>query len=164
MKYNYKKNVLVKLFYIVCVISLVSCRDEESSNYDLKILSRGPGTCVNLLLYNKSGEGKLIRGRTKDFYKSDFNGFDRIDIDTVFKIKFVEDLNAINKKLDSIEGIDLVTGKFAHDGKHTEIYINNQKKIDVYGFRNEELTYFYLKFFNSLPYDINTFCESDQLD
>jgi hypothetical protein len=149
------KCLIALLILIGFVILFVKINSKQN---EFKMITRGPGSCVDILILNEDGTGKLMRGKTTVDYKDEFVKFDSKEKDEEFKVTSDNDLTSINAKIDSISKLKVYKGNFAWDGKHTEIFINGIKKIDVYGFRNNEQIFFYMKLFKYLPYDYNTFC------
>jgi hypothetical protein len=160
-KLNIKKFLLLSLFFGSLMFFVII--NSNKSNH-IKIIIRGPGTCVDLLTINENGKGRIIRGRSKDYYTDEFKKFHTIEFDDTFVIDSKIDLINFNKLIDKIKEGQKIIGNHVHDGKHTEIFINKEKKIDVYGFSKRQVIDMYLILTNHLPYDINSFCESKQLD
>jgi len=47
------------------------------------------------------------------------------------------------------------------DSRRKEMFVNGQKKIDVYGWKGKMLIRFLKDLSGDLPYDINSFCTTD---
>lgn len=129
--------------------------------YDVKVLIRGPGTCAHIILLNKDGKGRIVRGRTLDSPGKDFKKFYDVEFLSYFEIDSKKELEKINEITNSISNSSLVTKEYLLDARRKEMFVNGEKKYDVYGWNGEKLIEFLKMLLPHLPYDINSFCTSD---
>ena len=129
-------------------------------DYDSTFLIRGPSTCTHIILLNRDGNGKIMRGRTADEYTKEFRKFDEVEFVSIFKIDSKDELIKINNIINDISNSELKSSGYLLDSRHKEFFIGKEKKYDVYGWKANDLNKLLLKLSPHLPYDINSQCES----
>lgn len=156
----------LKNLLIFCTFSILlfDCKNKTESTskgekYNIQLLVRGPGECVYQIFFNKEGNGKIIRGKSKDFYKEPFKQIYTQDLKKDFKIAVKTDLDTINLILDSIAKKSEHIGGFYTDSSRKELYVDGKLKIDVYSIKSVEINRIMEKLKPNLPVDINYFCE-----
>lgn len=154
-----KGKKIVLLFSMLIALSCSSYYElSKNEPYRTKLFLRGPGTCSQLILLDKNGKGKAMKGRTNDYYQDKFKKFETIEILTDFKIN-PDKLSEINALVEKIKSSDNVEGKFANDARRIEIFIDDEKKMDMYTWEPNILNDLIRKLSEYVPYDINSFCD-----
>lgn len=159
-----KLNKYLSTLLVVLTIVFAGCSNhyfkfDKNKQYDVELLIREPGNCSHLILLNKTGEGVMMRGITKDYYTNSFKKFDRIDFIASFNIDSDENLKSINDIINEISNSEKYEGSFLNDARRKELFVRGVKKANVYGMRSNLTNDLIYKLSNYLPYDVNLLCK-----
>jgi len=151
--------MVFRVFILFIGIFCVSCNTPRENV--LKIISRGPSNCVDILVFESTAnKGYMVRGKSKGDYKEDFTAIDDTLMIKNFKISKSDELKLVTSNIEKLDFIEKTkVEKFAWDAKHVEIFINNRKVVDSYGLKNRNFIDLYMNLVEFMPYDINSFCE-----
>ena len=154
------------IYLFILVFSFVSCKTStyykmKDDTYYVKLLIRGPGSCSHMLLLNQNGKGKIIRGRTLDSHAKEFKSFYDVEFLSYFEVDSKEKMNEINNIIETISKSELTKNSYLLDARRKEMFVDGDKKFDVYGWKGDKLIEFLEKLSRYLPYDINSFCTTN---
>lgn len=156
-------NIKNSFYLIVLSFLMISCKDkaevEKNDKYSFYLLIRGPGECVYQIYFNEKGNGKIINGKSKEFYKEPFNKLYIEKQIKSFKISSKEDLDSLNFVINDLSKSNAIIGSFSTDVSRKEFYINNIKKMDVYSWRVKEMNLIEKFLYPHLPIEINPQCD-----
>lgn len=158
MVFNIKKSLLL----IIISILIISCKEtktEDYTKYPFYLLVRGPGECVYKIYFNKSGNGEIINGKSKEFYKKPFEKLYLEKSKNSFKISSKNDLDSLNFVINKISNLPAQIGGYSTDVSRKELYINGTKKMDVYSWRVEDMNSIERFLYPHLPIKITPQCD-----
>lgn len=133
MVFNIRKILLL----IALSVLIISCKERTATEkkymkYHFYLLVRGPGECVYQIYFNENGNGKIINGKSKEFYKKNFEKLYVEKYISSFKISSKNDLDSLNLIMNKISKLPTLIGGFSTDVSRRELYINGIQKMDVY--------------------------------
>lgn len=156
---NVKSWITMGIFFTMLFVMIQGCSSYYSFNKNIqnKIFLRGPGSCIQLILFDDKGNGVAIKGRAKGSEYKRFDKLKSIEVANQFKIKSsdMDDFNTVIKKLKNAK----IFGKPKNDARHIEVYLHNSKKVDTYNFTEELVMELLFLLNENISHDINNFCE-----
>lgn len=132
-----------KIAILILILSSFSCGKitemNNNLNDEITIIIRSPSQCVQKIIINRDNKGKYsVGGVTSYKYNQDFAGFDYIKEEFLFDIDSKKDVKYINEKISSLKKSNIVNDQ-KKDAFRVELFVNNHKKVDVYGDTPDEL-------------------------
>lgn len=150
------------LTFLMCVT--FSCKNDNyysisktQPENNVKLLLRGPRTCSTLIFLNSNGKGKVIRGKTDDYHREEFEKFSSVEFLINFKIP-KENFKELESAVNQLKKSNLIESNYANDARRVQIYIEEVKKVDVYTLESSLVNDFLWKLSKDMPIDINTQC------
>lgn len=158
-KKQFTLNNFLILFYLIIIILTQSCASYYSFGKDAKnkFFLRGPGTCVQMILFDDSGNGIAIKGKSINSKFKKFKKFESIETVNHFKIK-KNDFEKFNELLNKLSKTK-ISGTPKNDASRIEIYLNGSKKVDTYNFTEDLVMDLIFLFNDNIIHNIVEFCE-----
>lgn len=149
----------MKIVLLIMLSFLLSCSSQKS-NLDLLMNIRSPYNCSHQISLDENGNCVIIGGYSSSLDNSireDFKGFDKEYKSFKFKISN-DDMLKIKSLLLKIDK-NKIEKKFKDDAFRKELFLNDEKKIDVYARDSEIFNEIQDLIVSQSPNTIDLLCE-----